>query len=62
MKRNLITAVIAVLAMILTAVPAAGEGPFPPDAWEHTAQFSGDRLYASFEWASGDIYWWAPPV
>ena len=49
MKKALSIVALTVLAMIMTALPATGEEPFPPTDWQQTARFSGDYLYASFE-------------
>lgn len=49
MKKILSTVALTVAAMIMTALPATGEEPFPPADWQQTARFSGDFLYASFE-------------
>lgn len=54
MNKRLTIVFIAAVALVLSAVPAAGQEPFPPADWEHTARFSGDHLYAYFEWMSGE--------
>jgi hypothetical protein len=53
MKEALSIVALTTLAMIMTALPATGEEPFPPADWQQTARFSGDYLYASFEGESG---------
>ena len=52
MRKKLSVLSLAVLALVLTALPAAGEEPFPPADWQQTARFSGDYLHASFEGAA----------
>ncbi len=49
MRRHFSIVALAVLALVMTALPATGEEPFPPADWQQTARFSGDYLYASFE-------------
>jgi len=49
MRRHFSIVALAVLALVLTALPATGGEPFPPADWQQTARFSGEFLYASFE-------------
>ena len=55
MRRRLSVVALALLALALTALPAAGEAPFPPADWQQTARFSGEYLYASFEGESSYV-------
>jgi hypothetical protein len=49
MRKSISVIALVILALLVAALPAAGEEPFPPADWEQTARFSGDHLYASFE-------------